>query len=481
MSLATVKSQALLSTVVLLAGSVTANAQFDGMLSRIPDGVNAIMLVDADGVRNSPLAADNKSGSIPFPLPPDAESVVIGSQVDAATMKHLWQAGVVKLNSPAKMSTLAKAEGGHVEKIGKVDVVWSPFNVYFVNFESTLMGLLGPANRQYAVGWINQKGQWQTGNLSSYLKKATNEINTSYTHIVLAFDLTDALDPTRLEHRLGETKALQDAKVDLSAVAKKLASVEGVTVSVQHTKDLRGHIVFDFKEDISVLQDYAKPLVMEILNDHGLVLKDFDNWGVSISGNQALMSGALSDTGLSLIVSLLEMPLPAQTPHVTSTDAGDQVEELPMPQATQQFFKSMTNLLQPVFDHPQSATWMEKTSRRISRLPVLNVDPDLLDCSRQVIDLLSQGSEAMTDSIYQANTRMAKIQPDSGYYVRGVSYTYGGYYGYGYKSSNYGKRQAIRAEEHGDAVEKMTDLQRQIQDLTAQAKDKMSGRYHLAF
>ena len=53
----------------------------------------------------------------------------------------------MNLTEPLSMRSIARAEGGYLDKIGGVDCAWTPSDPYFVALEAKQLGVVFPANR----------------------------------------------------------------------------------------------------------------------------------------------------------------------------------------------------------------------------------------------------------------------------------------------------------------------------------------------
>ncbi len=146
--------------------------------------------------------------------------------------------------------------------------------------------------------------------------------------------------------------------------------------------------------------------------------------------------------------------------------------------ATQAHFNSVVALLNDLnekrkeFQNPgHAAGWWETYAKRISRLPVANVDEDMLEYSSQVADHLRAGAQQGRGAGIRTGVRQAQDTAGS---------TYGGYDYWGYRD-NAARRRAIRSEETGQVALAATEISKQIQDLTEQIRRKMTVRYKVEF
>src|SRR5438874_545483 len=89
-----------------------ADAGLDALLRRLPDTTNAIVYVDMQGLKNSPIGQreqwakkqrENFLAGMPA-LPPMASLFVMGCQVDAGTMRHESTVGLAQMDVDVSIS-----------------------------------------------------------------------------------------------------------------------------------------------------------------------------------------------------------------------------------------------------------------------------------------------------------------------------------------------------------------------------------------
>ena len=158
-----------------------------------------------------------------------------------------------------------------------------------------------------------------------------------------------------------------------------------------------------------------------------------------------------------------------------------------MAEASQEYFRSATTLLEAVDKQPRSSVWLRKTAQRIESLQAANVDPDLLAYSTEVCGLLRGGSDTYVEHRLKSDARQAKVKPRRA----------GNYHHYdrhprshrsGYRrgwsrnaNTNYGERRRIKAEEDLKATESANEMIRQVAEMTSDMKAQMISRYKIAF
>ena len=209
----------------------------------------------------------------------------------------------------------------------------------------------------------------------------------------------------RSKSKLAAFESLEGKDIDLDKASQALASIRGVTLGVTVTDRRNGAIRVDFNEDISVIHDVAKPLLLEVLGNQGMLIDEFQDWDVQVSEKEVRLSGVLEDSGTRRLLSFLDTPPSLQQSEVKQDEAADASSEVLVRLTSQQYFNSITSLLSDLRNDKQNRRTMGQISvffrnyaRRIDRLPVLNVDPELVGFGRWVSTSLREGQIAVTEA-----------------------------------------------------------------------------------
>ena len=239
------------------------------------------MVIDVTALESTPLSQaqgwqkKHEAAFVerPMMLPPEASRIVVASQLNfAGELNVEWQLAVMNLTEPLSMRSIARAEGGYVDKIGGVDCAWTPSDAYFVALEPKQLGVVFPANRQFVSRWAQES----TGMLSSgYLLVADKQVDRM-NQIVMALDLKDVPQPHRLRERLQASPALKTLSSKLDAIEKLIASVQGLTLRIAVGQSARGTLRVDFSDSPQVLGTQTKSLVLEALDSFGAKLPGLD-------------------------------------------------------------------------------------------------------------------------------------------------------------------------------------------------------------
>ena len=203
----------------------------------------------------------------------------------------------------------------------------------------------------------------------------------------------------------------------------------------------------DFEKDATILGDFAKPLLLESLARQGAMIEEFRDWQVKINGTQIQIGGTLYESGMRRIMSILDAPPSLQTAAQESMGSDEESKKKLMALATKQYFQSVVSLLDDLRGKRKSedfvtwgqvGLWFEKYARKIDRMPILNVDPEMLDFGAFVADSLRQAEDAMKG--IGARSGYRKTQLPNYYnvqtYARPFGVTRWGVHGvYGYRTT----------------------------------------------
>ena len=474
----------LATTVFCWLVAVTSLFAADELIQRIPAGANALMVIDVTALESTPMAQaqgwtkKHEAAFVerPLMLPPEAARIVIGSQLNfAGEMNVEWQVAAMNLVEPLSMRSIARAEGGYLDKIGTADCAWVPSDAYFVSLEAKQLGVVFPANRQLVSRWTqNSAGAMSSG----YLLVAGKQVDRT-NQIVMAIDLKDVPQPHRLRERLQASPALKALAPKLDAIEKLILGVQGLTLRISVAQSAKGTLRVDFNDSPSVLGAQAKPLVLEAIDNFGASLPGLDQWTAKTESKSIVLEGTFTTDALRRVFSLLELPstkfstlkndLP-DTPSPATPDAKAA--------ASKAYFKGVSVLIEDLRKtlgdtRDNHAVWMERYGRKVDAMPVLNVDDDLLAWGARVGETFRVMALAERSSGIKSGVRKSSVY---------------GNYQYGYDSNGYTNFRSnesvkgqINTEERAQAKAVRFNNWKEIEDATATVRKDMTKRYQIEF
>ena len=412
------------STALVLVSATLCRAQFTDLAARVPDGANAIFLIDVDQLMRSSMATQEDwrnqkqamydSGLLM--VPPEASQVLAAAKFDFETVSPVWQILLMKLDREPSLPDVAIRFNGMLDKVGKHSVAVLPGESYFVQLGAQMIGFGGPANRQDVARWMRRADSGTLAGLSPYLQKA-QQFAQKNAHVIVSVDLEDVVCAEEVKTKLADFQSLEGKDIDLDKASHALASIRGAMLGITVTDRRNGAVRVDFNEDISVIRDVAKPLLLEVLGNQGMMIDEFHDWDVQVSEKEVRLHGLLEDSGTRRLLSFLDAP-PALQPSADQQRAvqpdDEETKKALVGVTSQQYFHSITTLLQDLRNDKRNRRTMGQISvffrnyaSRIDRLPVLNVDEELVGFGRWASTSLREGQIAVTKSA--GRSRMAQM------------------------------------------------------------------------
>jgi hypothetical protein len=217
------------------------------------------------------------------------------------------------------------------------------------------------------------------------------------------------------------------------------------------------------------MADVVKPLLLEILGNTGLLLDEMKDWKSAVGKNSISLQGYLDDDSMRQIMSVVELP-------TDSLESGKETETSPetlQREASRKYFRAVQERLDSLRlqkrdakSMGQMAMWVDNAARVIDRMPVLNVDPELLDYGATISAELRQMVASLQGVGIQTGAQSAQIYSTDSYY---------------YDTDVQGARRAVKAQERAEGATSALDLSRLIANQSAGIRRKMSEKYQMEF
>ena len=478
--------------VVILTISVTSAvaSDFPSLVAKVPGSANTIMLIDADAILSSPVAVKggwakkfaDGSADRPMYLPPEADKVVVGAQLDQVrSFARTWEVALMGMKEPYSMSLVARAEGGYVDTINGVNVAWVPSDAYFIEVDAKTLGLMAPANRQAIGRWADNSKKSVNGELSPYLKTASGRVGSG-PQAILALDTTNAIQPHRVQSKLEASDLAKS--LDVVATAQMISSMQGVVLEMTFSSDVQAVARIDFAVPVTLKDTVAKALVLQALDTMGMALPGTENWTCSVRGKSITMSGELETDSIRRVFSLMEVPttkFSSLKDQPIEESSGDDVAKLSLA-----YFHSIDALCTDLKGRTKSNTsgdshWVNLYATKIDKLPILHVDDDLLTYGEK----LSETLRVMSNSRRMTNMQGASVaRADRSSAGLSTGYADGyGYRNYGYTSPRGAEDSAVNATADATAAGSSVKLQgwTLIDEATVEIRRAMTKRYNVEF
>ncbi len=377
--------------MVLVTAGTALCYPFEDLLKGIPGRANVVFLVNVKALQRSSMGRsrnwaeqrrrDYLGGLVH--LPPTVSRIVVGGQFDPSSLHATWRVGLIDLTEPMTPDQVLRRESGTEDKIGGLPVVVSPRGRVFLFLSSTLVAEFDTTNRQDIARWLANYNRSTRPTLSRYLEEAAESMRPG-SQITLAIDLGEVFDLAGVRKKLSESKALEGKRVDVDQLAKTVASIRGIKLTLEVDKDIDGEIRLDFTESAEPLRIVGKELLLNAMNSMGAGLDDLDSWKGSVDDKSYLFRGKLTERGARMLLS----PGTGRTSRTSYADVAS-VSEAPPPDPkaipSQQYFRSATALVDELNKEKkprnvsQRGYWYQQYATKIDSLPILNVDQELLD------------------------------------------------------------------------------------------------------
>lgn len=480
--------------VALCLSTPLAAQDLNKLLNRVPSNANVLTVIDTKALMNSPRAAaegwsqkrnlDYQSGKVPFP--PALKFAVIASEYVPTEHRNAWQVTLLEYPDKVYEDKVAKMEGSEVELIDNQYVVPSRRNMYYVQFERESWGIYSPANRQQMMRWLQYAKTNTTNSVNNYLNTAMME-GGSKGQINIAMDLTNTLDRAEILNRLQQSKVL-DQNIDRVKWTGFIKDIRGIRLSLNVTNNYAAELQLDFNEDVAPYAQQLPAFVVETLSRGGFDIGDVSQWKSTARGKSLSMKGNVDSDDVKKVLSLVLPPL----------FMPDQDEQLSGPAAvaatSQRYFKAMNNLLNDLHTRSDrmdrdrawqtNASWYEYTVRKIEQLPLVNVDPTLVEYTATVNAQLRMCAENLRGVNIQGKVLDSYKRKSVGYgwdggYYGGGGYGIGGFYGGQY--DNYQEVTSAKMEVAAKGANDRNAIWKQIGDATTNLRQALSSKYNLEF
>jgi hypothetical protein len=221
------------------------------------------------------------------------------------------------------------------------------------------------------------------------------------------------------------------------------------------------------------------------------MIDDFRDWKADIKGSQISIEGNLTKSGLRQVLSVFEPPA-VVVPSKESTDAestdGKADPKDQAAYASQQYFQTVSKYLDDLRNKKnvktiaQYGTWFNNYARKIDQLPLVHVDPELLDYGAFVSERLRDASMAVKG--IGMNTRVREVNRGPAYASGTVRQSTFGAWSAKYVSPRYEsqrQRTEISVEEKVKGAESALEIIQEIDKASAAARRAMAEKYEMDF
>jgi hypothetical protein len=474
----------------------SAAATFRDMSKRLPAATDAVVAVNVEKVLDSPYAKQQKWREMnaenwakrPQIIPPGVDKLLMGAEFVPSKAETNWEVTLMGMKKMPALKDLCQGEGGHFDRVWDKDAVVSPINAYFVPIEPDVLAVCTPGERATIARWVRQPPGAVT---SEYIKDALAGLRED-AHVMMALDLGDAFGLPRIRQFLADSELKELAGKDLDAMAKALSTLKGLTLQIAVDQGISGTVTIHLGQSAALLDGVAKPLLVSVLDAAGMRLEDVDQWTFTTAGSEVRGSGKLSDAGFRQLIGVVQSPVPAAVaaaaPEATESASAAPAAPADPATASQRYFKSVSltiDSLKTGTSVRETATWWFQASKRIDKLPILSVDPALVEWGTFVSSKLKQLSGTGAAGQTQIQARVAgAYNPNYG----GSYYDGNGNYHWdqgrndreNYKEYNRRRRQA-GLEQKAVVSEQAVQILNEANGSRQKVRAEMTAKYNVEF
>lgn len=423
------------------------------LLRYLPPYSNVVAVVRIREIHDSPRAKREgwKEETINFlagadTIPTWADALVLGTQFQPGSSQS-WTASAVLCPRGVSVEAMASSENRELQELGGVNAMHTKRDAYFLQLSPSVLGVMSPALRQESARWVRSATRATEPQLSSYLIEEAS----SPSHVVMAIDMMDMLDPKLIRHRLRSTQIGRDDDELVEQLVELFKGLKGVALHIQIEDDTDARIDLAFSDELPDEADAFKTLLLEMLRDEGLMLQNLKDATPSIDGSVFSVVTKLSDEDLRGVMTFILSPYPTtpdssgaiatvDEPVQPSTDdePGDDANQADavneeVAQKNRKYYIAVQRAIDDArqrannaIGYDQSAGYLDRYASKIDNLAREDIDPVLLEfaayCSDQLRTLAASTRVMVTDVNTQEGTITTQVTSAGATpYVTGVS------------------------------------------------------------
>lgn len=478
-----------------------ALATFPDLMKRLPADTNAVFVFNFDAIMKSPLGQQmdwaNKwsdayeNGPVPFPV--GTSRAVVGAYFVPAIKDSNWKIAMMDMSQQIDLPAIARAEGGYPDRMWDKDAVVSPQGAFFIKVAPDVLAAMEPANRPYALKWIRESAQ-SGGPTSPFLQGLVIGMGAT-SQIAMGIDTSGMFSAPAVRRNMAIAPfASLGEKADLDLWSNLMASMQDIKINITVTDKISAKLTVDFGMDIAVMQSKGRALFMEIMDRQGMSLPDVADWTASVDGKSFIAEGTLTPQSMRMLVQVIGMPAPAMT-TVVAEESNDPKVVGP---ASKRYFRTISDSIDQFRsksggNYQGATTWVIREAQRIERLPILNVDPELVAWGGEIANRLrqvggnfaydQQNNNAKVMNVQAAGTYDYSYNGGNGYWGSGNGFNTSGTYGRGTQQNLEWQRQRaqIYQQSKADSIKTAMNIFGDIGSSRDKMRAQMVEKYKMEF
>ncbi|GEM_PF-5421864 len=489
------------AAIMAMAAPQRALATFPDLMKRLPADTNAVFVFNFDAIMKSPLGLQMdwaskwsdayENGPVPFPA--GTSRAVVGAYFVPAIKDSNWKIAMMDMTQPIDLPVIARAEGGYPDRMWDKDAVVSPQGAFFIKVAPDVLAAMEPANRPYALKWIRESAQG-AGPTSPFLQGLVIGMGAR-SQIAMGIDTNGMFSaPTVRRNMAIAPFASLGEKADLDMWSNLLASMQDIKINITITDKINAKLSVDFGMDMAVMATKGKPLFMEIMDRAGLSIPDVADWTASVDGKTFIAEGTLTPQSMRMLLQVIGMPSPSMTTTVEAESNDPKV----IGPVSKRYFRTISDSIDQFRsksggNYQGAKTWLIREAQRIERLPILNVDPELVAWGGEIANRLrqvganfaydEQSNTAKVMNVQSAGSYDFSYNGGNGYWGSGNGFNTSGTWGRGTQQNLEWQRQRsqIYEQSKADSIKKAMDIFGNIGSTRDQMRAKMVEKYKMEF
>jgi hypothetical protein len=406
------------------------------LIDWLPAEVNAALSVRVADIYSSPLAkreawaTQSRDAYVAKDsvIPPGLKELTFGAELNlAGDLEPIRTYAVVAPIPGVTLEAIAALGGGTSFTVDSHAALETPRGAVVVQAQPSVWLGIKPGGRQAAARWM------RSGSTTSNLKTLREALSQRppKAQIALAIDLTDAVSPDIVDAFLS---GLPDAPAaaQKTKVISILATPRYVLWTATIGEAISGEMHFEFAGATSGLAPQVKSLVPALLQQFGMADESMVDWTWSTKGNAVIGSGPLTAAQTRRLMSLVQSATPELAASASSASSATPASPADRAvSASKRYLTSVRTILDDLQGtlkktRDNHALWYERSAGKLDDLPLMNVDPELLDYGLKVSNSLRYQAQAQRMANVRAGT--VKAQTGAGNMSRyGYVGPYGGY------------------------------------------------------
>jgi hypothetical protein len=316
----------------------------------------------------------------------------------------------------------------------------------------------------------------------------------------MALDLGGAFSPQVIAEYVTTKELPEKTGQSAGALAKWLSGIRGIRLGIRIGTMPSASVAVDFMEEVPIDAEQAKSLILDALADGGMSIGGLEEWQPAVSGKMMSIRGYLTTDGLRRVLSVIDSPTPDKTqPEQTAETASPGALAAQKVANSLEYFKAINTMFEDLKKDMKNSKnlastslWFDKYAKKIDRLPILNVDEDLLNYGAYVATQMRNAAGSVRTMGIRSGARTSQITPQSigpTDYYGGYRYGRYGWYGGGVAVYNPqdtirqwdSERRAIRGQEKGKMATDVNSIREEVIQATADVRREMTQRYQVEF